>query len=40
MKKALGDTVFENFLKNKKIDWERYGSQVTEYEIGRYLPTL
>ena len=40
VRKALGETVFENFLQNKKIDWERYGSQVTEYEINRYLPTL
>ena len=27
VRKALGETVFENFLQNKKIDWERYGSQ-------------
>ncbi|MYA61507.1 MAG: glutamine synthetase, partial [Dehalococcoidia bacterium] len=40
VRKALGDAVFDNFLANKKIDWERYGAQVTEYEIGRYLPTL
>ncbi len=40
VRKALGETVFRNFLANKKIDWERYGAQVTEYEIGRYLPTL
>ena len=37
---ALGETVFNSFVENKKIDWERYRSQVTDYEIAQYLPTL
>ena len=40
VRKALGDSVFNSFVENKKIDWERYRSQVTDYEISRYLPTL
>ncbi len=38
--RALGDHVFRTFIENKKIEWERYSSQVSEYEISRYLPTL
>ena len=37
---ALGDHVFESFIKNKKIEWETYRTQVTDYELKRYLPTL
>ena len=37
---ALGDYVFRSFIENKKIEWERYRSQVTDYEISRYLPVL
>ncbi|NQT05864.1 MAG: glutamine synthetase [Dehalococcoidia bacterium] len=40
MRKALGDHVFSAFIKNKKIEWDRYRTQVTEYELNRYLPIL
>ena len=40
VRKALGDQVFRSFIENKKIEWERYRSQVTDYERDRYLPTL
>lgn len=40
VRKALGDHVFDSFIKNKKIEWERYRMQVTEYELKRYLPIL
>jgi len=40
VRKALGDHVFDSFIKNKKIEWERYRMQVTEYELKRYLPVL
>jgi glutamine synthetase len=38
--KALGDHVFEAFIQNKKIEWDQYRTQVTEYELKRYLPIL
>ncbi|MFC2006916.1 glutamine synthetase family protein [Chloroflexota bacterium] len=38
--KALGDHIFHSFIQNKKIEWERYRIQVTEYELKRYLPIL
>jgi glutamine synthetase len=37
---ALGDDLFEYFLRNKRAEWEEYRSQVTPYELARYLPTL
>ena len=40
VRNALGDSVFKSFVENKKIDWDRYRSQVTDYEIARYLPAL
>ena len=40
VKKALGEHVFRSFIQNKKIEWEEYRSQVTDYEINRYLPIL
>jgi glutamine synthetase len=40
VRKALGGHVFDSFIKNKKIEWDRYRTQVTEYELKRYLPIL
>ncbi|MBM3322208.1 glutamine synthetase [candidate division WOR-3 bacterium] len=40
VREALGDELFEHFIRNKKLEWDEYKSQVTEYEIKRYLPIL
>lgn len=40
VRKALGEHVFDAFIKNKKIEWDQYRIHVTEYEIKRYLPIL
>ncbi|KPK23433.1 MAG: glutamine synthetase [Dehalococcoidia bacterium SG8_51_3] len=40
VREALGDHVFEAFIENKKIEWDQYRKQVTEYELNRYLPIL
>jgi glutamine synthetase len=40
VRKALGDHVFYTFIKNKKIEWDLYRTQVTDYELKRYLPIL
>jgi glutamine synthetase len=40
VRKALGDHVFNAFIENKKIEWDLYKAQVTEYELKRYLPIL
>jgi len=40
VRKALGGHVFDAFIKNKRIEWDQYRSQVTDYELKRYLPIL
>jgi glutamine synthetase len=40
LRETLGDHVFESFVSNKKIEWSEYRSQVTQFEIDRYLPRL
>jgi len=40
VQKTLGNHVFDAFIKNKKIEWNQYRSQVTEYELKSYLPIL
>jgi glutamine synthetase len=34
---ALGEHVFDYFLRNKRSEWEAYRRQVTPYELSRYL---
>jgi glutamine synthetase len=40
IKKALGDHCFHAFIQNKKVEYNNYRIQVTEYEIKKYLPIL
>jgi len=40
LRECLGDHVFEKYIENKKIEWETYRAQVTDYELKRYLPVL
>ncbi len=40
VRKALGDKVFEYFIRNKKDEWDEYRRQVTKYELGKYLAIL
>ena len=40
VRKALGDHVFNSFIQNKKIEWDLYRTEVTDYELKRYLPIL
>ncbi len=37
---ALGEHVFDFFLRNKRQEWEDYRNQVTAFELERYLPRL
>jgi len=40
VRETLGDALFEKFLENKRIEWDNYRIQVTQYELARYLPIL
>ena len=37
---TLGDHVFNAFIENKKIEWNKYRAHVTDWELERYLPML
>jgi glutamine synthetase len=37
---TLGDHVFNEFIANKKIEWDNYRKYITDYEIKNYLPIL
>ena len=37
---ALGEHVFKAFITNKQYEWDEYRTQVTDFEIQRYLPVL
>ncbi len=40
VKNTLGEKVFDYFIRNKKMEWDEYKAQVTEYEVNKYLPIL
>jgi len=40
VRKTLGDHVFNAFIANKKLEWDKYRIQITEFERNRYLPIL
>jgi len=40
VKRTLGDNVFSKLIENKQAIWEDYRSQVTQYELDKYLPVL
>ncbi|MGQ9645904.1 MAG: glutamine synthetase family protein [Thermodesulfobacteriota bacterium] len=40
VKEALGEDLFHKFIDNKKIEWDRYRVQVTDYELKEYLSIL
>jgi len=40
VKEALGEHTFKSFIENKKIEWDKYRTHVTDYEIKNYLPIL
>ena len=40
VRKTLGDHTFNNFIENKKMEWDNYKVCVHPYEIEKYLPIL
>lgn len=40
VREALGEHTFNAFIENKKIEWDEYRTQVTSYEIDKYMPIL
>jgi glutamine synthetase len=40
VKEALGERVFDFLIRNKQLEWDEYRTQVTDFEVKRYLPML
>ncbi len=40
VKETLGDHIFEKFIENKRIEWDKYRIHISEYELKHYLPRL
>ncbi|MFA4991151.1 MAG: glutamine synthetase family protein [Candidatus Omnitrophota bacterium] len=40
VKEALGDKLFEYFIRNKHLEWDEYKTQISQYELDKYLPIL
>ncbi len=40
MKDALGEHIYHSLLENKKIEWNKYCAEITNYELEKYLPIL
>ncbi|MFA4842414.1 MAG: glutamine synthetase family protein [Candidatus Omnitrophota bacterium] len=40
VRECLGEKVFEYFIRNKKMEWDEYKAQVSQFEIEKYLPIL
>jgi len=40
VKTALGEHIFNKFIENKKIEWDKYRTHVSQYELQQYLPIM
>jgi len=40
VKRTLGEHIFHKFIENKKIEWDRYRTHVSKYELDTYLSIL
>jgi glutamine synthetase len=40
VQEALGEHIFEWFLRNKRSEWRQYKTHVSQYELNRYLRSL
>jgi len=37
---ALGDHIYCSFIQNKKLEWDRYRTHVSQFEVEAYLGVL
>ena len=40
VKEALGEELFSYFIRNKRMEWDEYKQQLSQYEMNKYLPIL
>ena len=39
-RETVGDHIYASLLANKRLEWDRYQTQVSDYELSEYLPIL
>ena len=40
VRETLGEHIFSKFVENKKIEWDKYRTHVSQFEIEKYLPIM
>ncbi|MFC2050876.1 hypothetical protein ACFLTN_06855 [Chloroflexota bacterium] len=40
LRDALGDHAFNSFIQDNKVEWDRYRTHVTDYELKNYPPII
>lgn len=40
LREALGEHIYHSLIEDKKIEWNRYCDEITDYELKEYLPIL
>jgi len=40
VRETLGDHIYQKFIENKRVEWDRFRIHVSQFEIERYLPFL
>ena len=40
VRRALGDHIFDAYVKLKRAEWDEYRVQLTPWELEKYLPVL
>lgn len=40
LREVFGESLFDKFMSNKKMEWERYRAHVSDFELKSYLPIL
>ncbi|MBI4353356.1 MAG: glutamine synthetase [Candidatus Omnitrophica bacterium] len=40
LKDALGEHIYHSLIENKKMEWNEYCAEITDYELQKYLPIL
>ncbi len=40
LKETLGEHIYHSLIENKKIEWNKYCSEISNYELEKYLPIL
>ena len=40
MRETLGNHIYNKVIENKKIEWDRFRTHVSDYELNQYLPIL